>query len=65
MTELEFTKRFAAYCLKTCGFTHFEGGKSVEEYCGNVAKSYYDDPDYRDVGPEACAEYDMSDWGAE
>lgn len=65
LTELQFTRRFADHCLKQCGFTHFDDGLSVDEYCGDVAKSYYQDPYYRDEGPEACAESDMGYWGEE
>lgn len=65
LTELQFISRFAAHCKKMCGFTHFDDGMSVDEYCGDVAKSYYQDPHYRDDGPEACAESDMSYWGEE
>ena len=65
LTEMEFVRRFTDRCLKVCGFTHFEDGMSVDEYCGDVAKSYYDDPDYRADGPEVCAEEDMSYWGEE
>lgn len=65
MTLEEFTERFCNRCRAMCGFTHFDDGKSVEEYCGEVAKSYYDDQHYRDEGPEACADGDMDYWGEE
>lgn len=65
LTETKFTELFTAHCLATCGFTHFDDGSSVNEYCAEVAKSYFADPDYRDEGPEACAESDMSYWGEE
>ena len=63
MTETEFTKRFTARCLEMSGLTHFDDGMSVEEYCSEVAKSYYQDPQYREDGPELCADSDMSYWG--
>lgn len=65
ITEAEFTDRFVAHCLKTCGFSHFDDGAQVETYAREVAKSYWSDPIYRDEGPEACAESDMDYWGEE
>lgn len=65
MTEADFTQRFTKHCLAQCGFTHFDDGVSVEDYCADVAKSYWSDPHYRDDGPEECAESDMSYWGEE
>lgn len=61
----EFTERFHARCAAMCGFTHFDDGTSVEEYCGDVARSYYEDLHYRLEGPEACADSDMDYWGEE
>lgn len=63
LTEAQFVDRFTAHCLKACGFTHFDDGSSVAEYCDDVAPSYWADPDQRETGPEACAEADMSYWG--
>lgn len=65
MTLQEFTDRFTAHCLKQCGFTHFDDGMSVADYCNDVAKSYHSDSIYAGDGPEACAESDMSYWGEE
>lgn len=63
LTEFEFIDRFAAHCIKTCGFTHFDDGTSVDQYAREVAASYWSDPLYREDGPEACAESDMDYWG--
>ncbi len=63
LTEAAFVERFKAYCLKTCGFTYFDDGDSVAEYCDKVAPSYWADPFQREDGPESCAEADMSYWG--
>ena len=65
LTLGEFTRRFTAQCHKRCGFTHFDDGASVSEYCVEVARSYYEEPDYREEGPEACADSDMDYWGEE
>lgn len=65
MTEAEFVSRFTEYCLANCGFTHFDDGTSVADYCAEVAPSYFADPHQRDDGPEACASADMDYWGEE
>lgn len=65
ITKEEFIDRFAVHCLKTCGFTHFDDGSSVEEYARETAEASWSDPDYRADGPEACAESDMEYWGEE
>lgn len=65
LTEERFVALFKAHCLKHCGFTHFDDGTSVSEYCDEVAPSYWADPFQRETGPEECAEADMSYWGEE
>ena len=61
----EFTRRFTAEAKRIAGFDTFDDGTSVDEYCKDVAASYHADLLYRDVGPEACAESDVSYWGEE
>lgn len=61
----EFTKRFTAEAIRIAGFSEFDDGMSVDDYCKDVAASYYADPIYRDEGPEVCAEADTSYWGEE
>lgn len=61
----EFVQRFTARCLALCGFTEFNDGTLVVNYCRDVAPSYYQDPLYREDGPEECADSDMSYWGEE
>lgn len=58
----EFCQRFVAHMLAQAGET-FDDGRSVKEYAEENALAYWDDPHYRDEGPEACAESDMSYWG--
>ena len=65
LTLEEWTERFTAHMVKMAGFTHFEDGGSVEEYAREVAAASWQDPLYRDDGPEACAESDMHYWGEE
>lgn len=65
MDKTAWINAFVAHVLKTCGFTHFEDGAPVEGYAREVAESYWSDDNYRDDGPEACAESDISYWGEE
>lgn len=61
----EFTRRFTAEAIRLAGFDTFDDGMAVTDYCKDVAASYYQDPLYRDDGPEACAESDVFYWGEE
>ena len=63
MTEAEWIEAYVAHTLKTCGFTHFDDGQSVEAYALETARASYADPCYRADGPEACADSDMDYWG--
>jgi len=65
LTEAQFVGRFTAQCLKLCGFTEFNDGITVLDYCADVASSYYADPFLREVGPEECAISEMEYWGEE
>jgi hypothetical protein len=61
----EFTRRFTAEAKRLAGFDTFDDGVKVDDYCKEVAASYYADPLYREEGPEACAKGDVSYWGEE
>ncbi len=61
-TQGEFTERFVARVLAVAG-PSFDDGSSTEEYAREVAPSYWVEESYRDDGPEACADGDMSYWG--
>ena len=65
MTLDEFTSRFTAEAKRISGIETFDDGTSVDDYCKEVAGSYHADPLYREDGPEACAESDVSYWGEE
>ncbi|WP_226783321.1 hypothetical protein [Oceaniglobus trochenteri] len=65
MTLSEFTERFTREAKRLAGFDTFDDGATVDEYCADVAKSYFDDELYREEGPEVCAESDVSHWGEE
>lgn len=65
MSLEEFTSRFTAEAKRIAGIETFDDGTSVDDYCREVAASYHADPIYRDDGPEACAESDVSYWGEE
>ncbi len=57
----EFVQRFKARMLAVAG-PAFADGDSVAEYAEGVAPTYWDEPDQRADGPEACAEADVSYW---
>jgi hypothetical protein len=65
ITQDEFIRRFTAEAKRLAGFKTFDDGVQVDDYCKEVARSYFADPLYRDEGPEACAESDVSYWGEE
>lgn len=39
-----------------------ECAHSLLKYAEQAAEDYYDDPDQRDEGPDACADADISYW---
>lgn len=55
ITQEDFTRRFTAEAKRLAGVDVFDDGVTVDDYCRDVAPSYYADPHYRDYGPEACA----------
>lgn len=57
----DFCARFKARMLVVAGPT-FRDGESVADYAEMAAPTYWDDPDLRDEGPEACADADISYW---
>lgn len=65
LSKEEFTRRFTAEAIRLAGFETFDDGTKVSDYCTETAASYYADPSYREDGPEACAEGDVSYWGEE
>lgn len=65
MTKEQWIAAYVKHTLETAGFTHFEDGASVEEYAKECAEAAYADQMYREEGPEACADSDMSYWGEE
>ena len=61
ITRADFIERFVKRMVAATGPT-FDDGSSIEDYARDTAGSYFDDPDQRADGPEACAEADMSYW---
>jgi len=61
ITRDEFIERFVKRMIAVAGAT-FDDGSSIEEYARGTAGTYFDDPNYREEGPEACAESDMDYW---
>lgn len=64
MSEEEFCTRFEAYMLSVAGPT-FLDGSSVAEYARDAGPTYFEDESQREMGPEECADADMSYWGEE
>lgn len=62
MSEEEFCARFKARMLAVAGDT-FDDGASVAEYAEQTAPSYWEEQWQRGLGPEECADADMSYWG--
>lgn len=62
MERDKFLTRFKAHMLKRAGET-FDNGDSIADYADETGPTYWDDPDQRADGPEACAEADMECWG--
>jgi len=62
LSEAEFVERFVKRMVEVGG-TSFDDGYSIEDHARAVAPSYWVDPQYREDGPEACADGDMSYWG--
>jgi len=57
----EFIERFVKRMIEVAGAT-FSDGSSIEEYARATAGTYFDDPDQREEGPEACAKSDRDYW---
>lgn len=61
ISKEEFEARFVAEMMT---YSLVFGGTEAElrTYAEDIASSYYDDPDHRAEGPEACAEADVGYW---
>lgn len=62
ITKEEFIRRFVDHMIKQAGETD-EDGNSLRAYATEAATACWEDPAYRDDGPEECADADMSYWG--
>lgn len=65
MTQSEFCNRFVDSVTKYAGFREFGDGEDVAAYAGRIAATYWEEPDLRSEGPEACAEAEVDSWGEE
>jgi len=63
MTQQEWIKRFVTRMIDCAGFDHFDDGELVLDYAEATAPTYFETDWQRDMGPEACADADMSYWG--
>jgi hypothetical protein len=43
--------------------SHFDDGESIADYADEIAPSYWETPWQREMGPEECADADISYWG--
>ena len=58
----EFCARFKARMLERAG-EQFDDGESIADYAEATAPTYFEIDEWRDEGPEDCADADMSYWG--
>ena len=64
MSEAEFCARFKARMLAAVGPPYlFDDGESIADYADDIAPTYYATAWQRELGPEECADADMSYWG--
>jgi hypothetical protein len=63
ITREEFSEHFIAEILRCAGPGDFADGQSVEEYTKSVADSYFNDPEWREYGPEDCGQGELECWG--
>lgn len=61
ITKEEFVRRFTERLVARVGETD-ANGDSVREIAAQAAPTYYDDNDYRECGPEECADADLDEW---
>jgi hypothetical protein len=64
ITKDEFCARFKAHMLKRAGPT-FDDGESIADYADDIAVSFWETDWQRALGPEECADADISYWGEE
>jgi hypothetical protein len=63
ITKDEFVARFKARMIAfACAPEDIDGAASLAKYADQAAPTYWDEPDQRDEGPEACADAEMSCW---
>lgn len=63
MTRKDWIERFVARMIDRAGFDHFDDGTLVLDYAEETAVSYFETDWQRDMGPEDCADADISYWG--
>lgn len=64
ITREEFCARFKSRMLAASSpYTVFADGDSIAEYADEVAPTYWETEWQRELGPEECANADMSYWG--
>lgn len=61
LTKEQFVERFVAEMLRIAG-PQFDDGDDIEDYARRTAPTYWENEDQREVGPEECAQSDISYW---
>lgn len=61
----EWCKRFVQHMIDRAGRDHFDDGELILDYAERTAPTYWETDWQRGMGPEECADADMSYWGEE
>lgn len=62
ISKEEFCRRFVTRMIDRAGCDHFEDGEMVLDYAEEAAPAYFETEWQRAMGPEECADTDMSYW---
>lgn len=66
LSQEEWCKRFVIRMLDLAApRDHFDGGELILDYANATAPTYWETDWQREMGPEECAEADVSYWGEE
>ena len=60
--EHQFIDRFKTSLLRRAGQDRFSDGCRISDYADETGPAYWQDPRFRALGPEKCAEADMRHW---
>lgn len=64
VTQEEWCRRFVTHMLERAApCDRFDDGELILDYAEATALTYWETPWQRDMGPEKCADSDISYWG--